>query len=313
MAERLRAAALHPQLRAIVRFVPNPPVRFGWALTLMQWASGLRIAPKVPTGLRYRRVEVPGGETLHLFLPHGERRRAALLWIHGGGLVIGNAAQDHARCARLALELDVVVASVEYRLAPRHPYPAALDDCLAAWTWVLEHAAELGVEARWTAVGGQSAGGGLAAALAQRIHDGAGTQPAAQWLFCPMLDDRTAADRSLDAVRHFVWDNVSNRAGWTAYLGTAAGAEKVPAYAVPARRDDLAGLPPAWIGTGDVELFYEEDRSYAERLTAAGVPCVLDVVPGAPHAFETVAARTPVAREYCARAEAWLRERLASG
>jgi len=313
MAERLRAAALHPQLRAIVRFVPNPPVRFAWALALMQWTSGLRIAPKVPAGVRYRRVEVPGGETLHLFLPHGEHRRSALLWVHGGGLVIGNAAQDRARCARLAMDLDVVVASVEYRLAPRHPYPAALDDCLAAWTWVLDHAADLGVDSRRIAIGGQSAGGGLAAALAQRIHDGAGTQPAAQWLFCPMLDDRTAADRNLDAVRHFVWDNVSNRVGWTAYLGSAPGAEDVPTYAAPARRDDLAGLPPAWVGAGDVELFFEEDRSYAERLTAAGVPCVLDVVPGAPHAFETVAARTPVAREYCARAEAWLRERLASG
>jgi acetyl esterase/lipase len=312
MAERIRVAALHPQLRAIYRFVPNPPVRFGWALALMQWASGLRTAPKVPDGLRHRRVDADGA-SLHMFVPSGERERAALLWIHGGGLVIGNAAQDHARCMRIALDLDIVLVSVEYRLAPAHPYPAALDDCLAAWTWTLAHTADLGVDAARIAVGGQSAGGGLAAALVQRIHDDRGPQPAAQWLFCPMLDDRTAADRSLDDVAHFLWDNVSNRVGWTAYLGTAPGAVEAPAYAAPARRTELADLPPTWIGTGDVELFYEEDRSYAERLTAAGVPCVLDVVPGAPHAFETVAARTPVARDYCARAEAWLRERLTSG
>ena len=110
-----------------------------------------------------------------------------------------------------------------------------------------------------------------------------------------MLDDRTAADRSLDDLRHYVWDNRSNRVGWRSHLGVEPGGPTTPAYAVPARRTDLTGLPPAWIGTGDIELFSDENRHYAEALTAAGVPTILDVVPGAPHAFESIRAETTVA------------------
>lgn len=161
-------------------------------------------------------------------------------------------------------------------------------------------------------IGGQSAGGGLAAALVQQIHDEPGVQPVAQWLFCPMLDDRTDADRSLDAVRHYLWDNRSNLVGWRSYLGVEPGAPEVPAYAVPARREDLTGLPPAWIGTGDIELFHDENRRYAEALTAAQVPTVLDVVPGAPHAFESIRGTATVAVDYRHRAEHWLSERLAT-
>ncbi|MCA0294170.1 MAG: alpha/beta hydrolase [Actinobacteria bacterium] len=279
----------------------------------MQTGTDRRKAPKVPDGLHYRYVDLVDGDAVHVFTPEGEHERAAVLWIHGGGMVIGSAAQDYARCMEVARDLDVVVVSVEYRLAPAHPYPAAMDDCFAAWEWTRDHASELGVDAGRMAIGGESAGGGLAAGLVQRIHDAGGTQPVAQWLFCPMLDDRTSADRSQDGVRHFVWNNTSNRVGWTAYLGTAPGGTDVPDYASPARRLDLAGLPPAWVGTGDIELFFDENRSYAERLRAAGVPCVLDVVPGGPHAFEALAGHTEVARAYWQRSEAWLRERLASG
>ena len=218
----------------------------------------------------------------HVFAPRGRQRRAAVLWIHGGGFVVGSASQDHARCVRLARDLDVVVVSAEYRTAPGNPFPAALDDVHAAWTWLVEHADELGVDPGRLAVGGQSAGGGLAAALVQRVHDAPGAQPVAQWLFCPMLDDRTAADRSLDPVRHYLWNNRSNRVGWRSYLGVEPGAPDVPRYAAPARRENLAGLPPTWIGCGDIELFHGEDRRYAEALAAAGVPIVLDVVQGAP-------------------------------
>jgi acetyl esterase/lipase len=225
-------------------------------------------------------------------------------------MVIGSAAQDHARCIAVARKLEIVVASVEYRLAPKHPYPAPLDDCYAAWSWILANAASLDVDRTRFAIGGQSAGGGLAAGLVQRIHDAGGQQPAAQWLFCPMLDDRTAADRGLDAVRHYLWNNVSNRVGWTAYLGREPGGPDVPDHAAPARRADLRGLPPAWIGAGDLELFYDEDRRYAQRLSDAGVPCVLDTVPGGPHAFESLAAKTEVSQRYLRDAEAWLAENL---
>jgi len=301
---------MHPDLRRIYRFVPNPPIRFGPLLALMQAGSRLTLRPPILGGLGYRLIQLGSGAAIHLFTPAGERVRPALLWIHGGGMVSGSAAQDYARCMSLARDLDIVVASTRYRLAPGNPYPAPLDDCYAAWQEITTHADALGVDVSRVVVGGQSAGGGLAAALAQRIHDAGGTQPAGQWLFCPMLDDRTAADRSLDEGRHFLWNNSSNLIGWTAYLGTAPGAAETPPYAAPARRSDLRGLPPAWIGTGDADLFYAENRQYADRLRAAGVPCVLDAVPGGPHAFESIAFWTPVARAYYERALVWLRAAL---
>lgn len=310
MTERLRPADLHPQLRSTYRFLPNPPIRYPLALAAMQAGSRIRLRPRIPAGMRYRFVDLGGGAGVHVMAPVGPRERAALLWIHGGGMVIGSAAQDHARCLAWASERDLVVVSVEYRLAPRHPYPAPLDDCHAAWRWTLAHAQELAIDPGRVAIGGQSAGGGLAAGLVQRIRDTGGPQPAAQWLFCPMLDDRTAADARLDGIRHYVWDNTSNRVGWTAYLAQPPGGPDVPNGAVPARRADLSGLPAAWIGTGSAELFFDEDRDYAERLAAAGVPCVLDTVTGGPHAFESVAARAPVARAYLARATGWLDSQL---
>jgi len=154
-------------------------------------------------------------------------------------------------------------------------------------------------------VGGESAGGGLAASLVQRLHD-EGAHPIGQWLFCPMLDDCTAARRELDAVDHFIWNNTANRFGWASYLGREPGAAEVAEYAVPARRTDLAGLPPAWICVSDIELFHDEDVDYARRLEAAGVPVTLDLVAGAPHGFESWAADTAPARALIGRAQAWL-------
>lgn len=271
----------------------------------------LRSVMKMMRGKAHEGVQVEthtadGGVRLRVYTPAGGGNGAALLWIHGGGLVIGSPMQDDQFCADTARELGIVVVSTAYRLAPDAPFPAALDDCTAAWTWLQRSAAALGVDPARVAIGGQSAGGGLATSLAQRIHDGGGIQPLAQWLFCPMLDDRTAARRELDAVGHLVWNNRSNRVGWGAYLGSAMGADRVPAYAVPARRDDLRGLPPTWIGTGDIELFFDENKTYAGRLTAAGVDCTLDVVADAPHGFEALAPNSTLAQAYLARARAWL-------
>jgi len=239
---------------------------------------------------------------------------AALFWIHGGGLVIGRAVQDDRLCALTARELGILVVSVEYRKAPEHPFPAALEDCLAGWRWLQCEAERLRVDPTRIALGGQSAGGGLAASLAQRLHDAdtradgdaSGMVPIAQWLFCPMLDDRTAARKELDRVDHFVWNNRLNRFGWRSYLGVDPGVASVPAYAVPARREDVNDLPPAWIGVGDIDLFYDEDCNYAERLRAAGVQVTLDIVPGAPHGFGAWASNTSMAQDHIARARAWL-------
>lgn len=308
---RLPLSHLHPELRRAFRRTPTPPIHRAWQRRLMRSAMRLLPAVKLPDGVRLEAVDFPTDATgVHVFTPASGGSGGALLWIHGGGLVIGAAAQDDRVCVDLAATLDVVVVSVEYRLAPEHPFPAPLDDCFAAWQWLQDAATARRIDPNRIAVGGQSAGGGLAAALAQRIHDAGGPQPVAQWLFCPMLDDRTAACRDLDGVRHFLWNNRANLVGWSAYLGTAPGATDVPEYAVPARRTDVAGLPPAWIGTGDVELFYEEDRDYALALQAAGVDCTLDVVTGGPHAFESLAANTGVSRAYLERARVWLGDKL---
>jgi acetyl esterase/lipase len=312
----MRAARLHPELRSAFRFLPNPPVQRRWFIRLARRGTALIPAPRTSHRHRYERVDLGSGVAVHTYTPASGGHGGALLWIHGGGMVIGAAAQDHAFCADVAADLDVTVVSVDYRLAPEHPYPTPVDDCVTAWRWLVAQAPARGIDQRRIAVGGQSAGGGLAASLVHRVHDGhdagaPGAAPAAQWLFCPMLDDRTAARRDLDGVRHVLWHNRSNRAGWSAYLGVAPGSAAVPDDAVPARCADLTGLPPTWIGIGDADLFCDEACAYAGALAAAGVPTTLDIVPGAPHAFERIAARAPVSRAYLARAKGWLRQRLA--
>jgi len=156
----------------------------------------------------------------------------------------------------------------------------------------------LNIDPTRIAVGGMSAGGGLAACLAQRILDCGGIQPAAQTLIYPMLDDQTAVNRDLDLLQHPLWNNKNNRAGWTAYLGHEPGQPSDLAYAVAARRQDLAGLPPAWIGVGDIDLFFDENRIYSERLNSASVSCDLHVVPMAPHGFQVVVPQAQVSREF---------------
>jgi acetyl esterase/lipase len=303
-----------PDLRSALRRVqrmPGPPLEWAWARRILRLALAAAPTGMDGTGVT---VEQPQGPVpgVRVFAPSGPRGDGALLWVHGGGYVLGAARMDDRLCATAARALRMVVVSAEYRLAPEHPFPAGLDDCAAAWQWVQDSAATLGVDPRRVAVGGQSAGGGLAAALCQRLHDEGGSVPAAQWLFCPMLDDRTAARRELDPVGHAVWDNRRNRYGWTSYLGQEPGAATVPPHAVPARRDDLSGLPPAWIGVGDVDLFHDESVGYAARLRAAGVGVELVVVPGAPHGIVSWAADTRPARDLVERAHAWLAAALSA-
>lgn len=276
------------------------PLRYSFARRLIRTLT-TRLRPVTLPGVQ---LELTDGLRVHW--PVSVSSDAALLWIHGGGLVIGSAAVDDRFCAETARDLGIIVVAAEYRLAPEHPYPAALDDCHAAWIWLQEHAMSLGIDPAKVIVGGQSAGGGIAAALTQRLAQSGGHQPVAQWLFCPMLDDRTAARRELDALGHRVWDNRLNRFGWQSYLATNPGAPGVPSLAAPARCTDLGGLPSAWIGVGDMDLFHDEDLAYAEALQTAGIETTVHVVPGAPHGFESWAADTSIARDYLAAARHWL-------
>jgi len=226
---------------------------------------------------------------VRLFRPAGAIGPApALVWIHGGGYVMGTAAQDDALCRRFSTRLGATVASVDYRLAPEHRYPAALEDCYSALTWL---AGLNAVDSRRVAIGGASAGGGLAAALAQLAHDRAEVTPAFQLLVYPMLDDRSAATPTNPNYR--LWNPSSNRFGWAAYLGDADRQ-----VAVPGRRADVSGLPPAWIGVGTNDLFHDEDLAYAQRLRDAGVPCDVEVVPGAFHGFDMWTPKAAVSRRF---------------
>jgi acetyl esterase/lipase len=173
-----------------------------------------------------------------------------------------------------------------------------VEDSYAALKWVVSHSQDLGVDAERIAIGGESAGGGLAAALVQLAHDRREVKPAFQLLVYPMLDDRTVIRTDVDDSNSVTWNQKSNRFGWESYLGKKCGAGDVPQYAVPARREDLSGLPRAWIGVGTVDVFHDEDMAYAERLKGCGVECEVCEVPGAFHGFDEFAPKAPVSRDF---------------
>lgn len=232
------------------------------------------------------------------------------MWIHGGGYVLGSAQQDDSLCARFAERLDVVVVSVDYRLAPEHPYPTPLEDCFAAFEFMHRHAGELGIDPARLVIGGQSAGGGLAAALTLLVHDRKRPAPALQLLVYPMLDDRTVL-KNVDGRFHRMWDQKSNAYGWRSYLGRAPGSIGVTDHAAPARRKSFVGLPPAWIGVGTLDLFYDEDLAYAARLREAGVSTSVEIVEGAFHGFDAVMAKRPVSERFFEAQVAALETRIA--
>jgi acetyl esterase/lipase len=218
--------------------------------------------------------------------------------MHGGGYVIGLPEQDDLYVVPFIQEIGIVVVSVDYRLAPDHPFPASLEDCYSALQWLVAQAVTIGIDPHRIAVGGNSAGAGLATALAQVAYDRGEILPAFQLLVYPMLDDRTAARKDIDPQANIGWTNANNRFGWESYLNQPCGAETVPGDSVPARRTDLSGLPPAWIGVGTNDLLYDEDVAYAQRLKEAGVPCELVIVPGAFHGFDIPAPEKQVVKNF---------------
>lgn len=292
--------AVDPGLRKIARFLPR-----GYALH-----RGLKLQRAVmnlfsSTG-RLRDVpEAAVNEhvTVRLHRPAGLPDRApALLWVHGGGTIMGHASQDDKYLRKLSQRTGVAIAAVEHRLAPEHPYPIPVDDCYAALLWL---ARQPWVDPDRIAVGGASAGGHFAAALAQRAHDRGDVALAFQLLVYPMLDDRTGADHG--SHRRIMWTASDNQLAWRWYLN---GAD--PEQAAPARRGDLSGLPPAWIGVGTLDLFYEECLQYARRLREAGVPVHEEIVPGAFHAFDQIVEKAPVSVNFFTSQCDHLRDALAA-
>ncbi|WP_240809334.1 alpha/beta hydrolase [Microbispora catharanthi] len=273
-------SAVAPELRTPALWLPRPIIG-KLSLTLARRRSRRTTDPVA--GVAVTRHDVPGGQDAFVYESPGPRRPGgALLWIHGGGTILGHPESDHELCSRIARDLRIVVVSARYRLAPEHPFPAGFDDCFAALRWLHDAAPALGVDAARVAVGGASAGGGLAASVVQKAHDH-GLPVAFQMLLYPMLDDRTALVRDHRGRGRIGWTPRSNTYAWSCYLGRGPRVAEPRPYAAAGRREDLRGLPPAWIGVGDLDLFYSENLRYAERLRAAGVPVDLVVEPGMYH------------------------------
>ncbi|WP_445169037.1 alpha/beta hydrolase [Mycolicibacterium sp. Dal123E01] len=266
----------------------------------------MRVTTPTGAGVTVTRRQIAGRPVL--VMTPTNRGPAGLLYIHGGGMVVGSPQSEGMGAAQLARELGVLVVSPDYRLAPEHPFPAGLDDCMSTLNWMRDNADELGIDPMRISVTGSSAGGGLSAAVAQRAHD-EGITLRAQGLVYPMIDDRTAL-RDAGGRGKFLWTPESNRFGWTAYLGRPPRMSDAPEYAAPARREDLSGLAPAWVGVGGLDLFYDESVDYAERLRAAGVECELVAVPGMYHGADGLARKAPAMRAFRRGVTEFLRTHL---
>lgn len=236
---------------------------------------------------------------LRWYVKDGAQPGPAALYIHGGGMILGNVGLYDGPVARYVSRSGTSLLSVEYRYAPEHPHPIPVEDCYAGLQWLHAHAAELGVDPARIAIMGDSGGGGLAAGLAILARDRGGPAIARQILVYPMLDDRnTVPDPEL--VPFLAWSYDDNVTGWGALLGDAAGGPDVSPYAAPARLTDATGLPPAYIEVGQLDIFRDEDIAYAVLLGRAGVEVELHLHPGAPHAFEGFAFASAVAKRSAA-------------
>ncbi|MBE8524468.1 alpha/beta hydrolase [Amycolatopsis sp. H6(2020)] len=247
------------------------------------------------------REERAGDVPLLVVTPAGRAPAGVLYHVHGGGVIVGShLGPDVPNLLGWAGELGLTVVSPGYRLAPEHPYPAAVEDCYAGLLWTAEH---LGVPV----IGGVSAGGGLAAATTLLARDRGGPLPIGQLLICPMLDDRNDSASAVDLDGRGLWDRTANHVGWTAYLG---GRRDVPAYAAPARAEDLSGLPPAFLDVGTAETFRDEVVAYASRIWQAGGDAELHVWPGGCHGFDALVPEAAISRAAVAARLTWLRRLL---
>ncbi len=245
--------------------------------------------------------------TMWVWWPTGGRRPFPLLYhIHGGGLVLGTALAGILPVLDLAVETGCAVASIEYRLAPEHPYPAAVNDCYAGLEWLADRADGLGIRSDRIIIEGVSAGGGLAAATALLARESQGPALAAQMLVCPMLDDRNDSFSTRQMAGVGAWDRQANLTGWTAYLGEQRGGDGVLETAAPARATDLSGLPPTFLDVGSSETFRDEVIHYAALMWQCGGTADLHVWAGGCHGFDELAPEAIVSGEARRTKAAWL-------
>jgi acetyl esterase/lipase len=296
-----------PEYQSVARFLPRGIGR-SWNLPLIRMLSSLTGRGPDPDNVEIENSGL-GQVRVHRPATSGDETLPAVLWLHGGGYLLGSPKQDDELCRQIADELGAIVVAPVYRLSPKHAFPAALDDVYAALTWLAKRD---DVDANRLAVAGASAGGGLAAQIALHARDLGEIRLAAQILLYPMLDDRTVNRTDLDESAFRLWDNRANRVGWSAYLGHEAGAAEASPIAAPSRNEDLRGLPPAWIGVGGLDLFRDEDMAYAERLRAADIPCETIVIDGVFHGFDGILADSAATQRFRESMFAVMRKVLAA-
>lgn len=296
-----------PELRPAARQLLGVSDRFGAlddkTIAAVRKLGGPPSVPPIPD-VSIRSVQVPVGKgmpdvTVYVINEMAGAKRPAILHTHGGGYILGTAKGELRRLQDVARELDCVIVTVDYRLAPETRYTGSVEDNYAGLRWMYVNAAQLGIDQTRIAVMGESAGGGHAALLAIAARDRGEVPLVLQVLIYPMLDDRTGSSVSVPPfIGTLLWTPAANRYGWKAFLGQEPGTPNVPAAGVPARVANLTGLAPAFVAVGGIDLFVSEDVEYARRLTEAGVPTDLLVVPGAFHAFDAIAAETAIARRF---------------
>lgn len=273
---------------------------------------GAAPVPPMPENVTISEVQVPGFEgdpdvRVKMYTPDNlPADSPAIVWIHGGGMVLLAADSDDFRCATWAADHNCLVASVDYRLAPETPAPGLVNDCYSAFRYVADHAAELNVDVERIVIGGASAGGGLAAGTALFARDQGGAQPSAQLLVFPMVDhsNTTMSSHAIQDTR--VWNRSANLTAWEAYLGGNAPT----IYSSPSTCDDLSGLPPAYVSVGTFDMFLDEDVAYATALNRGGVSCELHVYPGAFHGSQGFVVDHPLSQRWIADEEAFLARAL---
>ena len=224
-----------------------------------------------------------------------EKKGPAILWIHGGGYALCTPENGAPRCKRLIDESGAVIISPDYTLSVEKPYPAALDDCYLALKWLAANAEELGARSDQIIVAGESAGGGMTAAIALYARDKKEVNIAFHMPLYPMIDDRpTESSRENDAP---IWNARKNRTAWKLYLGSLYGTENVPIYAAPARTTDFSGLPPAVTFVGDLDPFYSENTEYFDKMQKAGVDATCRVYKGCYHGFDVLFPETEISKK----------------
>src|ERR1019366_1231136 len=254
--------------------------------------------PPLPDGVKYRDTVATGARGVDVPLRVYSRDdlpapSGALLFVHGGAFVFGDLELEHERCVYYAHNVDALIVSVDYRLAPEFPFPAGHDDVWTALQWLVARAEELGVDPRRICVGGASAGGSLAAGIVLRCRDEGGPPVAAQSLIYPVLDDRGTSPSMATFELYDPWDGERSRKMWPLYLGHH---EDAPVYAAPARANDLRGLPPTFMMSCEEDPLRDEDLAYAQRLLFAGVSVELHHYRGTYHAFDVIGPETAVSR-----------------